>query len=556
MIKAMAEKSLIRVATRIELLAEHPRLATAASLGLVALLVPLLRAWGGASGVPGQSLPLFFLLPVLLASALGGRGPGIGVSFVAVVVWDWFFIPPLYRVTVASARDLLALLVFLLVASLVGQLSTLARRRTQEATRRALVSEAVYDLSMSLIARQSADDLLTPLTDRLSAVFDLVACAVLLPDSAGHWHTAASAGVLPEDLRAEQNRGVAAIVQEAHDLGQERRLAALGLGDRRIGWTRRPRGSAARARFLPLRVGSRPVGVLQFVPAGGETLDEEREHLLATLANGAAIALEQARLGREEQAAAVARESDRLKSALLSSVSHDLRTPLAGIKAAASSLLQTDVQWSDADRQTFIADIDAEADRLARLVSNLLDVSRIEAGAMRPSKEWEDAGELAERVLARLRARLEPHPTHLAVADNLPLVRLDALQIEQVLVNLLENAAKYSPPEAPIRVAVSLEAGGAGSSLLRIAVRDEGVGITLGDQQRIFATFYRVGQTSRQVPGTGMGLAIVKGLVEAHGGQVRVHSSVGHGSEFVVELPADTAHNASIGRPRHGGRAG
>jgi two-component system sensor histidine kinase KdpD len=477
---------------------------------------------------------------------------------VAVVALDWFFIPPLFQVTIASVRDVLALIVFLMVAVLVGQLSMVARRRTTEAIRRARSSEALYNLSMALIAQQDPAASLSPLTERLTMTFDLTACAILMPEDHGQWRTVSAAGILPDDLRVEHSRNVAAVVAETYNLGHECRIGAVEHGARRRDWIRRPRSGLERARFIPLRIGERAVGVLELVPQSGEQLDLEREHLLRTFANGAAIALEQARLAREEQASALALESDKLKSALLSSVSHDLRTPLAGIKAAASSLLQQDVEWSAEDRHAFIADIDGEADRLTRLVSNLLDLSRIEAGAIRPDKEWEDVGELLDRVLARMRSRLRHHPIERAVAGDLPLAQLDAVQIEQVVMNLLENAAKYAPDDSPIVVSATSRHPENGASSILITVRDFGPGIPVSEQGKIFDTFYRVTNAASRVTGTGMGLAIVKGLVDAHGGHVSVESHRDWGSAFTVELPvgAQSAAPAIGETPRSSGAGG
>jgi two-component system sensor histidine kinase KdpD len=511
-------------------------------LALVAVLVPLLYVFRGED--PRQtiypSIPLFFLVPVLLASAIGGQHAGVLVSCAAIFTWDWFFILPLYTVTIASARDVLALVVFLAVALLVGQLATATRRRAEEALRRARSSEALYDLSLALIARRDLSEVLPALIQRLRATFDLEACAVVVPDERdGTWHTVASAGHLPSDLRVEASRNVAAVAGWVHEHGQ---VAALGYGNsarQRSGRVRRAHLRQGRAQFLPLRAGTRAIGVLEIVYNANAPRDADREHLLETFANGAAIALEQARLVAEEQAAAVARESDRLKSALLSSVSHDLRTPLAGIKAAASSLLQQDVQWSEEDRRAFLTDIDAEADRLTRLVSNLLDLSRIEAGAIRPQKEWEDVGELIDRVSRRLAPRLVGHPLLPQVSAGLPPVRLDTVQIEQVLTNLIENAAKYSPPESPISVGAHLADGPGGAPELHLSVTDRGVGIPLSEQAKVFDKFYRVAGSAGRTGGTGMGLAIVKGLVEAHGGRVTVESTPGEGSTFTVILPAE-----------------
>ncbi len=521
-------------------LARYPRAGTVSGLVLVAILIPILSIWHGASGPLGQSIPLFFLVPAALASAVGGSGAGTLVSCAAVASWDWFFIPPLHRLTIASARDLWALVVFLVVALLVGYLSTVAQRRTQDALRRARSTEALYDLSMALIAHQHLNLMLPELTKRLRETFDLEACAVLLPPSDGKgWQTVGIAGRLPADLRIEENRSLAATVSQVQAQGKEGVIGhvrrGLGRSDRMV----RPRPGEERARLLPLRVGARAIGVLELVPQPGRRPDAEREHLLTTFANGATIALEQARLMQEEQATTLVRESDRLKSALLSSVSHDLRTPLAGIKAAASSLLQDDVVWNEEDRHAFLIDIDHEADRLTRLVSNLLDLSRIEAGAIKPVLAWEDVDELIDRVLHRMGPLLAAHPVARQISSGLPQVRLDAVQIEQVLTNLLENAAKYSPSSAPITVAARVVAEQPDREALEIAVSDQGKGIPPEEGERIFDTFYRVAEGTRGVSGTGMGLAIVKGLVEAHGGSVRVESGPGHGSTFTVSLPLE-----------------
>jgi len=533
-------------------LASHPRLGTLVGLALVAVLVPLLHIWHGADprGPLYLSTPLFFLVPVLLASVAGGRRVGVLVAVVAILVWDWFFIPPLYTVTIASPRDVLALLVFLAVALLVGQLSNLTRRRTEEALRRARSSDALYSLSLALIARRDPDDVLTALTGRLRATFDLEACAILLPgDRPNAWRVAAVAGHIPLDLSVEQSRNMAATASWVDTSGRASwvgQMAGTGLRDGRMA---SPHVRQARAQFLPLRVGTRSVGVLELVQRTDVGPNADREHLLETFANGAALALEQARLAREEQAAAVARETDRLRTALLSSVSHDLRTPLAGIKAAASSLLQTDVQWGEEDRRAFLADIDGEADRLTRLVSNLLDLSRIEAGAITADKEWEDVGELADRVIRRLEPQLIDHPIQRDIPADVPPVRLDAVQIEQVLTNLLENAAKYSPPGAPIAVGAGVERGADGSATVSIAVADHGAGIPRAEQSKIFDKFYRVAGTARRAAGTGMGLAIVKGLIEANGGRVAVASAPGEGATFTVVLPLEE----SEGRRRPAG---
>jgi two-component system sensor histidine kinase KdpD len=498
----------------------HPVAGSAIGLALIAALVPALQYVHGAAGTLGPSIPLFFLVPVLLSSAVGGPIVGTAVSIVAVTAWDWFFIPPFYTFTVYYPRDVLALVVFLAVALLTGQLAASVRRRAQEALRRAAGAEALYELSTALIAQRDLISVLEALTARLQRAFDLEACAILLPGgTTNSWRTAAVAGNLPASQRVESNRTLHGMAVWVNAHGEPSRLPEPGI------------------ELLPLRSGGHSVGVLQLAASAGERLDGEREQLLRTFANAAAIAIEQARLAQEQRAAAMALESDRLKTALLSSVSHDLRTPLAGIKAAATSLLQDDIQWSAEDRRAFASDIDAEADRLTRLVSNLLDLSRIEAGGIQPDRDWEDVAEMVLRVVERATPQLRGHPVSVDVPPNLPPVYLDAVQIEQVLINLLENATKYSPAGSSIGVSAAVASGPNDVSEVRISVADRGPGISRAEQDRVFDKFYRVRGSNRRAAGTGMGLAIVRGLVAGHGGRVWVESEPGRGSTFVVALP-------------------
>ena len=224
-------------------------------------------------------------------------------------------------------------------------------------------------------------------------------------------------------------------------------------------------------------------------------------------------------------------QSDELKSALLAAVSHDLRTPLASIKASATSLLDDSVEWDRATRQDFLEAIDEETDRLTLMVSNLLDLSRIEGGALRPQKDWYDIDELIVDVRARLAPRTRTHPLTIDVEPDLPLLRFDYVQIAQVLVNLIENAVKYTPAGTPITVAAHQVPGA-----IEISVHDDGPGIPREQQLRLFDKFYRA-YAATAAPGAGIGLAISKGLVEAHGGTIWVESEPGSGTTFRFTLP-------------------
>jgi len=242
--------------------------------------------------------------------------------------------------------------------------------------------------------------------------------------------------------------------------------------------------------------------------------------------------IERARLRHESLQIEVLRRTDALRAALISSVSHDLRTPLTSIKAAASSLLQEDVQWDDEERHSFTLAIEQEADRLNRLVENLLDISRIEAGALQPEKEWYPFGELLHDVLGRMQPLLQGRQVTTNLPEDLPPVELDYMMIDQVLTNLIENALRYTPAGSPIEISASIAA-----SELSLAVADRGPGIPRGDLDRIFDKFYRVLGSARATGGTGIGLAVCRGLIEAHHGSIWAENRPGGGAIFRFTLP-------------------
>jgi two-component system, OmpR family, sensor histidine kinase KdpD len=242
--------------------------------------------------------------------------------------------------------------------------------------------------------------------------------------------------------------------------------------------------------------------------------------------------IEHARLRREGLQVEILQRTDALRAALLSSVSHDLRTPLTSIKAAASSLLQDDVQWDDEARRSFTLAIEHEAERLNRLVENLLDISRIEGGALHPEKEWYPIDELFHDVLSRMQQLLQGHPIMTDLPADLPPVELDYLMIDQVLTNLLENAARYTPVDSPLELAVSTSA-----HEMLVTLADRGPGIPPGDLERIFDKFYRVLGHTRTTGGTGVGLAVCRGLIEAHGGRIWATNRSGGGALFRFTLP-------------------
>jgi two-component system sensor histidine kinase KdpD len=292
------------------------------------------------------------------------------------------------------------------------------------------------------------------------------------------------------------------------------------------------RGKRADVLYLPILTPDRVAGVLEVIGRpGARPFRVEDEQLLTTFVDQAALALERARLSEEAARVAVLAQSDELKSALLSGVSHDLRTPLASIKASVTSLLDDSVAWDAETRRDFLTAIDEETDRLTLMVSNLLDLSRIEGGALRPQKDWYDVDELIADVQSRLATSAASHPMNVVVEPNLPLLYFDYVEIAQVLINLIENAVKYTPAGTPITISARRAPGE-----VEFAVHDEGPGIPLHQQSRLFEKFYRA-STATAAPGSGIGLTIVKGLVEAHGGHVSVESEPERGTTFRFTLP-------------------
>ncbi|MGN6809538.1 MAG: ATP-binding protein [Thermomicrobiales bacterium] len=511
-------------------------LAAPLSVALITIVIAGLQA---AYGLPDSSI-LYLLAVLTLASTVGG-GPAVLAAFLAFLATNFFFVEPRYTLAINDPDQWIALVVFLVVAVVAGQLTAALRTRAAEARRREAFSVALfsslnlalesraaeaqrreqltatlYELSRALVTGQASDALLLAITERIVALLPVRACAVLLPDTQGILQVRVARLATGAEL-APVDRNEAAI------------HAWLATRPQEAGGTAR----YGRQLLVPLRAGERLIGLLRVESDdNGTGLDDDERRLLETFAAQAALTLEQARLAREALRAEMLTRADALKDSLLTSVSHDLRTPLAAIRAAAGSLLQEDIAWDAATRHEFAAAIDDEAARLNRLVGNLLDMSRIDAGVLVARKELYPLDALLRAAVAR--HQTVPGPTiTLEVAADLPPVPLDPVQIDQVLDNLLDNARNYSPPGAP--VAVSALRDERGEQIL-IRVADRGPGISPDDRERVFEKFGRLARDAAS-QGSGLGLAIARGLVAAHGGRLWVEENPGGGAHFVVSLP-------------------
>jgi len=485
----------------------------------------------------GQASLLY--LPVVIACALRfGFAPALAGALLSFLCWDFFFLPPFYTFVVTDPRDWLSLVIFLTAAMTTARLASEARRQTEAAQTRERETRTLYEASEAISTEVEAARLLPALAERIVQACRATRCVVLRRTESGALLPVAA--VPAEPLAPETYHLIAQLSQAAAEHYQ-----VIGFGAARHLWAKalesiKPKESEIGV-YVPLRAQGALVGALHVGPrADGKPFTEQDQHLILALANHAAVVIARQTLADEAAQAAALREADTLKDALLSLVSHELRTPLAAIKAAASGLRSRGAVWPEADRAEAVETIDVEADRLTTLVSNLLDLSRLEAGAWNPSKDWCDLLEIVGTALDHL-----PPPdadrVRVTAADDLPLVRADYVQIALVFTNLIGNAAKYTPEGSPIHV--SLACAKAAPPAIRVDVRDFGEGITPGDEEAIFTRFHRsarhVGGT---VHGTGLGLALCRAVVAAHGGRIWARSAPAGespGAVFSFFLPTE-----------------
>jgi len=460
------------------------------------------------------NLIMVYLLGVAVVASRWGRGPSVFASLLSVAAFDFFFIPPYFSFAVSDIQYVWTFIVMLAVALLISGLAAQGRQQVQ-ATRQHLRRTAVlYAMSRDLATQRGVDKLAAVASQHMRDVFDSQV-AVFLPDQTGRVTLQRSGG-----LFFELDPKEAGVAQWVFDHTQP-----AGLGTDTL-----PGSSAL---YLPL-IGSRgPTGVIAVRSAQPALLlDPEQFHLLETYANQTALAIERARLAEEAQRALVEAEAERMRSAILSSVSHDLRTPLAAITGSASSLLEGGERLDAASRRDLARAIHDEAYRLDRLLKNLLDITRLESGALQLHKEWHPLEEIVGSALTRLEQRLGDRQIRTDFPPELPLIRLDCVLVEQVVINLLENALKYAPPESAIELSARQSDG---TVLFEIA--DRGLGLSPGDEQRVFEKFYRA--ASAREGGVGLGLTICRGIIDAHGGRIWAENRPGGGALFRFTLPVE-----------------
>jgi two-component system, OmpR family, sensor histidine kinase KdpD len=429
-------------------------------------------------------IALLYLIPLGMITAYWGLGPGITSASITFLAFNYFFIPPYYTLTVHQPAEVVILMVFLIVAVVISQLVGRAQAGLAVATAREREATQLYELSTAFAGLPDDHAIVQILAKQVYAVAE------------GEYVELNVTGAHPFAYRLPESNAPA----RPPELVVPIEAARGRLGEIRL-WRAAP------------------------------VISSSEKRLFQTFASQGALALERAWLAQAESRSKVLEESDRLKTAILSSVSHELRTPLSTIKAAASSLRGKEVGWDSPARLELVAAIDDEADHLNLLVGNLLDMSRIESGALQPKREWNILAEIIESVLGRMRHLAEEHTVSVDIPEELPLIPVDYVQMEQVFTNLVSNSLKYAPPNTMVCIRARAE-----DESLQVQVSNQGPQVPPEHLERIFDKFYRI-TAADKVTGTGLGLSICKGIIEAHGGHIWAENlSDGLAFNFIIPL--------------------
>jgi len=483
-----------------------------AAAGIVAVAAAFSGAVFGRSQL--ADVVMVFLLGIVIVSLRLGHRPSLFAAVLSVLVYDFFFIPPYYTFTVADLRHVITFAVMLLVAFVISSLTRTVRDHAEAAGEREQRTAVLYHLSRDLARAQSAHAILLAAAQHVAQVFGS-RMVVFVPRPGDNLTPLYQSAGLEATLRAEL--GV------AHAAWRSRLQAGLSTAT----------FPGSQGLYLPLIASRGSVGVMGVFPDDRHRFENsDQRYFLDMFASQMAAAMERAELGEEAEHQRIQADTERLRNALLSSVSHDLRTPLAIITGAASTLLNETHELPKDENRSLMQSIYDEGDRLNRLIGNLLDMTRLESGTLTVKKEWYPIEEIIGVALNRTEQRLKGRNLRVTAPPDL-FAPVDDVLVEQALVNVLENAAKHTRMGSPIEIRAAVEDG-----WLVVEVADRGPGIALGDEERIFEKFYR-GQSEGGPIGAGLGLAIARAIAVAHGGRLIARNREGGGSAFVLTLPIE-----------------
>ncbi|MCW0922681.1 sensor histidine kinase KdpD [Pseudomonas sp. RG1] len=482
------------------------------ALALVATLLATALAWAVSSVLPLPNISLVFLAAVLLVAVRSSLGPALACAALSFLTYDFLFIPPNFSFSIQREEDVLTLLFFLLMAALTGNLAARQRRQLQALRDTQEETSELLDLSRKLTAATDRQAVISAAAQHLEGWSDLQLC-LLNRDGQGGWKVETGG-----PLQFTEAERAAADWAWQHDQPAGKGTGTLPLG--RWWW-------------WPLSVEDGPLALLGVCAKEGQSLSGQRRRLLTALSQPLAQALARAQLADDLEAARLHGETEQLRSALLASVSHDLRTPLTAMRGSIDSLLALGEAIPLEDRRELLEGTRDEAERLDRYIQNLLDMTRLGHGALKLARDWVSPADIVGSSLNRLRAVLAPLQVSTEVPAELPLLYVHAALIEQALVNVLENAARFSPSHGRLQLRA-----GADEQEIFFSVSDEGPGIPEEDRAKIFDMFYTAARGDRGGQGTGLGLAICQGMVGAHGGRISVADGIdGRGTCITLHLP-------------------
>ena len=487
-----------------------PYALTAVIVAACGVLGWMVQSWRLAEA----NMVMIFLLGVVVVASRYGRGPAVASAVASVLVFDFFFVPPYLSFAVSDAQYVITFAVMLAVGLIVSALTVRVREQLRASRRQERRTAALYRLTKQLSEVVGSEFLIQIAGKQLNEIFG--GEVVLFVREPGQ-QIELRHGHGTEVAKVPVNAVVAQWVAD-HD-------QVAGLGTDTL--------PNATALFVPLTGSQRTVGAVGVRPEDAmRFLDPEQRRLLETCASLIALSIERDQSVLEAQQSEMRVETEQLRNSLLSSVSHDLRTPLAVMRGAASTLLERPADAGSEDGRELLQTIVEESARMSRLVENLLDMSRLDSGAIAPNRQWHVLEEIVGSALGRLRHDLEGRSIHTDIPADLPLLSVDGLLIEQVLINVLENAARYTPPGSPIEIAAR-----AMGNRVEVRIADSGPGLPPGTEDRVFEKFYRGPSVPDARRGVGLGLAICRGIVAAHGGRITARNRPEGGAEFLITLP-------------------